>query len=441
MTIKVLIIKLIFLMMVVSLSSCIKQTVELTPESIKGKGLLVGHVSVSQNGRSKFFKDSVVIISGERYSAGMVNNFIRVPLAPGTYSMESLFTSYGNTTSTLPIKGTFTVKAGEVTNLGEVFLLFHASGKSRYSMIYLDNNDDMHAYLRSSYSDVYKVLKKRFNKANVKYIKNKYVDKVRRQAISQSYSYNNYFFTGPLGSIALSNRDKKGKIKSIKWLDTDTYLEINNCAINNKKVACIVPHLTKGDRIFYSKAKKYKFYKKPSYLKNGRFEYVNDGSILWINNDHSIYRSRDGAKTWKLNYKVDKSLSSSIEGLKVAAGKSGLYVYAKGKGSIILYNKYKTNKFVSIKAPDGVSRLRGVVETSKGLYTGLEWTLFSNGYFFYKKHGTNNWVKREIPKIECMSIKLRDYKEDEVHIRCAGSDNILSSKEGLVMTKIGRVKN
>lgn len=437
---KKIIIKLSLLVMLITLTSCVKNSVVVTEESMKGKGLLVGHVSASGFSLGSFFKNGHVKISDETYSGALKNGYISVPLLPGKYEFNSLHTTIGNLHKTLPIKGGFTIKAGEVTNLGEVFLLFQRKVAARYNMIYLNNNDDMHAYLRSEYKEVYRSLKKTFNKADVKFVDDKYIPNVRRQALGQTRasSFNKYVFTGPLGSIGISKRNNKNKVIDIKWLKTDTFEEINTCDISKKEVICVVPHKTKGDRLFYSKRKKYTFNKKPLYFDKGKFKIINDGSILWVGSDFNIYRSRNGGKSWVLNYKDKNINDASKMGLSFASGKKGIYLYSKDQGTKILYSKYKSNKFSKITPPKNLSRLNSLVETSKGLYTGLEWTMFSDDSLYYKKKGSNQWVKRVIPVATCQFMSVKNYKKDEVKINCLGPDNILSSQEGKNMKKIGR---
>lgn len=440
--------KILLIMSVLLLSGCIRSSVEVTPESMRGKGLLVGHVSASNFGLGNFFRNGEVHIGDERHKDAYKDGFITVPLAPGKYEMNSLFVPRGNGGySSLPIKGKFTIKAGEVTNLGEVFLLFPKKTDNRYNMLYLDNNDDMQAFLRTKYADVYKLLqKKKFNRADVKYIKPRYVNKVREQLLSQTYNdkFNHYMVVGALGGIGLYDRDKKGKVKSIKWLDTGTFIGPNDCQVLKKRAACIVPHQTKGDRIFLSDGVRYKFTKKPADFKKGKFRLLKDNSMVWLNDNFSYFRRSKKSNKWNAETAHEVALSGSFFDIyrfsktpEVYEIKKGFYIFSKLDGSPLLFNQYKSNKSVSLKKPDGKSGIGTLVETTAGLYASpADRTLFSDSEIFFRPKGKEEWEKREIKLTYCGAYKVANYKKDTLTMNCGSDGDFVLSNNGKSWKKI-----
>ena len=422
------------LLLMLTLISCVRPSVEVTPESMKGKGLLVGHFSASAYGRIKLLGNASARISGEGYSRAVKNNYIAIPLLPGNYEFENISNQVGNIINTLPIKGKFTIKAGEVTNLGEVFLMFKEKYSKRYRMLYLDNNDEMHGYLRSEYKTVYQGLKKKkFNKADVKYVTDKLMDVVRRVAIAQEprYKGNRHYLTGPLGSIG-KKIYKKGKLTDIKWVDTGTINYIGNCSISKISLICIVPNQNTGDRIFYAKVKTQKFYKKPAGFKNGRFINLNNQEIYWVNDDMSFYHSKDRGKSWSENtkYRIHTPAPSSLMSRPGSfMSRKGVYFYSWEKDSTIIYSAYGSGKYKKIKPPVTGENIRGLVETAKGLYSSAERTIFSDGEMFYKAKDSGDWVKRKLPAAGCGYVRLTDYDNDRVEVSCNGGVYV-SSDEG-----------
>ena len=431
---KNIILKVFALILTLSLISCVRTIVEVTPESMKGKGLLVGHVSVSSFGWGKDINYGSARISGEGYSRAIKDGYVAIPLLPGNYEFESVSNRVGNIINTLPIKGSFTIKAGEVTNLGEVFLLFDSVGSMKYRMLYLDNNDDMQAFLRSDYKEVYKTLhKKKLNKADVKYITKDKLSLVRKVALSQEprYKSNRLYVTGALGSIG-KKVFKGSKVTDVKWVETDTLSNINECGISKISLVCLVPHKTKGDRVFYAKARIQNFYKKPKGFKNGFFANVNNQDIYWVNDDMSFFRSTDRAKSWVGNneFRISNLGASSVYTKPgIFLSRKGLYFYSNKKDSTIVYSEYGSGKYKKIKPPVSGEKVRGLIETTKGLYSASERTTFSNGSLYYKAQGSDDWVKRELPDSSCGYVQLSDYDKDKVKVRCGGKD-YTSSDEG-----------
>ena len=423
------------LVLMLTLISCVRTSVEVTPESMKGKGLLVAHVSASGLGWGKMINYGSARISGETYSNAIKNGYIAVPLLPGNYEFENISNRIANTINTLPIKGKFTIKAGEVTNLGEVFLMFKAKDSKSYRMIYLDNNGDMQSFLRTEYKDVYQSLhKKKLNNAEVKYVTDKLLGLVRKIAISQEpvYKGNRLYVTGPLGSIGKKVFDKKGKVKDVKWVDTGTLLNINNCSISKISLVCIVPHKTKGDQVFYAKGRIQKFYKKPKGFKSGRFVNLNNQEIYWVNDDMSFFHSKDKAKNWTSNTKfkvIGEGTSSLYSKPGVFMSRKGVYIYSGKKDSTILYSGYGSEKYQTIKPPVSGEIVRGLIETAKGLYSSGEHTAFTDGEMYYKANGTNDWKKRRLPAAGCGYVKLTNFDKDKIEVRCNGGV-YASSDEG-----------
>jgi len=420
--------------LMLTLISCVRTAVEVTPENMKGKGLLVGHVSVSNFGWGKSINFGSARISGETYPGAIKNGYIAIPMLPGNYGFESISNRIGNTINTLPIKGRFTIKAGEVTNLGEVFLMFKEKGSTRYRMIYLDNNDDMQGFLRTKYKTVYQSLhKKKINKADVKYVDKKLLSVVRKVALSQEprYKTNRHYVIGPLGIIG-KKVYKEGKLKDIAWVDTGTYQNINNCSISKISIVCMVPNMNTGDKVFYGKGRIQKFYKKPDGFKDGRFVNLNNQEIYWINEDMSFFHSKNKAKSWAKNikFRVESTDSSTIFTKPSSfMSRNGVYFYSGKKDSSIIYSEYGSDKYEKIKSPVIGEKIRGLVETSKGLYSTGSYSVFSDGELFFKAKEANEWVKRKLPAAGCGYVRLTDYDNDRVEVRCNGGVYV-SSDEG-----------
>lgn len=431
--------KIIILLVAVLLSGCGAQNILINPETVQNKGLLIGHIS-----SSPWFGGSgggdTLIINGKTYKGAFTNapvsGYFALPLPAGNYELESLYSRSGGSagavniisSSTMPIKAKFAIKTGEITNLGEVFLLRQTQDSKRYNIIFLKNTSDMQAYMKRFHNDVYpKFKKKSFNLGNVKYVKKADVDHVRNFALKQSTKYNYYVSMGSLGAIGLTNRDSKGRVKSIKFLKTGTFIEPQRCVITKTKSACIIPGFVGNGKVFLSDKSRYHLSNKPPFNLGGQFVMLRDNSVLWMNSDFSFYKTRDLGKTWVANTDLKRNvhmsfwdeMSGSTKYPEVTQAKNGYYITNRAGDGSILYLTYKTDKVTKIKYPVKGQGLGEITETAKGLFARLDSAYyFSDTEIYFKANGASEWKKSIVPKSLCWHIKVKDYNAGIVTVSC-----------------------
>jgi len=428
--------KIILLFTVTLLSGCASQSISYTPESLKGKGLLIGHISTSDRGRRISSGDWKLVINGEKYGGMSHQGYIGLPLPPGKYELEQLFkytaasmgTVSRSSTSNLPIKAKFTIRKGEITNLGEVFLYTRKKGDNRYNIIFMDNKNDMKSYMKTIDKNlVAKFKNKRMHKADMKYVKKKDVNKIKRMAVSQTNQYNQYVMAGSLGSLAITKRNKKGAIKSIGFVKTNTFNRPHSCTFGKRKTACIVPYLSGNDKMFLADKTKYRFFKKPAQFTGGEAIMLKDNSIMWMNYDFTFYKTKDFGKTWKANTKYKKNVEMSFwdelggnyKTPNIYEGKNGFYITAVSDLDSILHVNYKTGNVTKTSVPvkgDGIGEM---VETAKGLYVRTDSRyIFSDTEIYFKAFNKSKWKKSTVPKSLCWRLKVKNYNAGSITVSC-----------------------
>lgn len=366
------------------------------------------------------------------------NGYFVTPLAPGSYELSELYHrssgSIGSgltstSTSRMPLKTTFTVKRGEITNLGEIFILKRSKSSKEYKIIYVENDKDMKSYLKVFHKDVYSQFNnKPFRKSTKKYINKKGLNAVRNITVMQSPYHNQYVSVSPLGTIAITNRNSSGKIKSLKYVNTGTFNNPYNCKFTKTKTACIIPSFDKKDKLFFANKRKYVLRNKPKIFTGGNFHMLKDDSILWLDHNFSFSRTNDYGKSWKVNNSNKRVIEvrgfwdtfTKLARLQnVTDGKNGFYITSLSDIKNIIYSPYKAGKDIKIPIPADADGIETITETAKGLYAKTDETsYFSNSTIFFKAHNSNKWLKRVIPKSICRKIDIDNYAAGSVIATC-----------------------
>lgn len=419
------------LLLVSFLSGCIASAPIIDSDSVKNDGLLVGQITSTSIGRIMFYGD--VKISGETFRKAITGAYIRLPLKPGTYEFEQISNVYSSTSGNLktttttryPVSAKFTIKAGEVTNLGKVVLYFPDPTGKKYKTILVDNVEDMQAFLRTEHPSAYNALRtKKFRKADTTYAGKKQIETLRTVMLARnvrSASQSQYrYLTGDLGSLAKVTWNKQRKITKINFIETGTYENIGPCANENGRFGCMVAHPIEGRRLYVAGDKDLHARKLPTSEKNFQIKLIGKNDIVLVTNRMDIYTSMDNGKSW--NAYTSSRLKDPLEYTarpQFSFGRQGYYIYSKGQDATILYRKHGARSYEVIEPPKRGDYLNGLTETDKGLYAGPEFTMISNAQMFFRASGQNKWVKYEIPTSSCGRFEIIDRAKDRIAAKCS----------------------
>ena len=417
------------LLLVSFLSGCISSSPVIDSDSIKNDGLLLGQVTSTSIGRNLYFGD--VKINGKTFKHAISGAYIRVPLKPGRHILEEISNVSSRTTGSLVtttttryrINAKFTIKAGEVTNLGKVVLYFPDRTGKKYKTILVNNVEDMQAFLRTEHPSAYNALRnKKFRKADTTYARKKQIETLRTVMLARNVrsASQGQYLAGDLGALARVVRNKEGKIIQINFIETGTYQSIGPCFNGNGRFACVVPHPIKGKLLHVSGKKGLYARKLPTSDKNINLILVGKNDIVLVNDRMEVYTSMNSGKSWSAytssRLKDPLAYTSRPE---FSFGRQGYYIYSKGQDATIQYRQYGARSYEVIEPPKRGDYLNGLTETDKGLYAGPEFTMISDAQMFFRASGQNKWVKYEIPTSSCGRFEIIDRAKDRIAAKCS----------------------
>ena len=238
------------------------------PENlISGSGLVVGQVvGIGRLSQWSIYKD---VLINDRKRSKVVNGFIAVPLSPGEYSFSSLYDETQSSSgtyiyrymTTLPIKRKFTIRPGEVTNLGLLVLYPDPNDKEqkKFLRFFVDNTADMKHFLKTAYPllapklrvDSMTLAPGDLIPANLLELLRKDIA-MKEVAASGGYAA---YVAGHVGTLAEPQRDKDGKISGVKLIEVPTVSNIQSDSPNYVKDR--FAFLTTNNRLFSSRTEKW----------------------------------------------------------------------------------------------------------------------------------------------------------------------------------------
>ena len=428
MFLKRMIVKNIYLLcMFLLVTGCAQNFVFLNKElknDVKGKGLLVGHFSTSRT--DLVVGEGRLRINSKNYYNAIDNSQIVIPLEPGEYVLQEAesstnneFRSNRNMLYSLDIK--FTIREGEITNLGEIFLLFE-KGSWKYKYYLLKNDKDIMNNLASDYSGVYKKFRnKRMNYAKGKYLDLKNLNELRRLSsvdIVEKRQIGAVYVAGALGGIA------KVKDGTVKWIDTGSLQYLDTCNSSSEKLACVIRRPLKGDLLFSGTKNKHQFRKLPTKNFKGKIYLGDKDNILLVDEEMELFSSANDGKSWvrDSSYKYIIPENVKPEKIKVEVAPGGYYLYSSRTG--ILLKRYN-RELRRVHQPENRD-LISMISTENGLYIKTSGEFLASASQYVKKHKSDDWQSIDVPDSKCFPM-LSNYSRDELFMVCKGETYTVSN--------------
>lgn len=392
------------------------------PEDIGNKGLVVGEVvGVGYLSNWSDYKD---VLINNRTKGKVVNGLIAIPLSPGEYSFDGLYTeTYGGSstfnnvtvttknTKTMPVKKPFTVRPKEVTNLGLLILYPDPQDKEmkKFVRFFLDNRTDMKHFLRYSYPTLApKVKIDAMTLAPGALMPDNLLQLLRKELLTTAANMsvgNPGYLAANVGTLAEIQRDKDGKPSGVKMIDLPTLASIDS--VSPSFVKDRIAFLTNNNRLFVAQNGKAAEKRPPQGLRAGRV-YAFGASDLIIVDDHlEIYLSNDNGDRW-VSY--TGSVTKDEVSPQIAIGKNGYYAYT-GKPNLLIYSEYGKTEFSPIQLPQDLKKFGMFNEKSIGSFAEEALTFYKETEkrpFYFRPTGSTVWQKQFMPAPNCEHIKFAD---------------------------------
>lgn len=453
-----------FLSALMALAACVSTDYKVKAEDMQTKGLLIGTLVKKDssfkesNSQLSVYGIANAKINGQVHENAVRGGKIMLQLPPGDYQLEGISNTssstgsigMGVTLTTLssvdhPIKARFSIKQGQVTNLGAIVVAYEDDGRM-LKAFFVDDSREAQEALSSEHPKIYQSLSNsQFALADEKYLSDAELTDLRKQmvlALPDSQLVADYAHTN-LGTIGKLVKNRKGEVVSVEIIETGTLKNIWNCAVLNHRFGCVVDAkkgrlvITEGKDIVERTIKPEDIIVK-IYL-------VGKNTVGLVTEKMHILTSIDNAKSWhtytdsawtkplKPNAFLPPRYLRSYE-IGLSLGRDRYYLYSQKEDKTLLYWNYGSTKATRIFFPGQESKFSGLIETAKGLYTDPALTLFGDGTLYFSPHDSTQWRASSIPSGACRELKVLDYDQDKIAALCSAimisSDSAQSWRQG-----------
>ncbi len=405
------------------------------PEEIGGKGLVVAEV-VGINRLSGWSTNSGnVLINKKSYNNALVKGLIAVPLAAGEYSLDALnYVTYGGSTTagtvtyttkystTMPLNRKFTIRPGEVTNIGLILLYPDPEDKEnkRFFRFFIDNRDDMKIFLKTFYPALAARMKvDAMTLSAGEYLKDpKLLQSLRREIALKGFIASRAtadYVAGNVGTVAKVKRGKDGKMSDVQVLDVDTLSNIATQSSDQKSDRLVF--MTANNRLFLVTGGAVKEKRPPTALRDGEVLAAGAKDIVIVDDRLEVYVSNDNGETWKTN---DTFMVKDDVRPKFMAGERSYYIYSSYP-PVLITGVYDRAELAKLELPEKLGNIQHVTEKKSGLFVETHvtaWTKDTPFPFYVKKDAAAPWEARAMPRISCYAIRFLDDTGNNLETLC-----------------------
>lgn len=400
---------------------------DLPEELVSGSGLVVGQVvGIERLSQWSVYKD---VLINNRKRGKVVNGFIAIPLSPGEYTFTSLYdetqTSSGTyiyrSTTTLPIKRTFGVRAGEITNLGLLVLYPDPNDKEnkKFLRFFVDNTADMKHFVKTAYPLLAAKLRvDAMALAPGDLIPANLLELLRKDIAMKDVSIlggDAAYVAGPVGTLAEVQKNKGGTFSGIKLIDVPTVSNIQSESSNYKKDR--FAFLTTNNRLFLIQNGKVAEKRPPVGLRAGKVYAFGTDELVIVDDKFEIYTSNDNGEKWQSYL---GSVLQDTANVSATAGASGYYAYTITP-PYALFTAYGRLDFKPVELPTDMKNLSLLRERPVGLFAeraSSVWNEKEMRPFFFRAAGRMVWEQRSMPGTNCDYISFLDAEGNSLSTIC-----------------------
>lgn len=316
------------------------------PESLGGKGAVI--VEVHGIGVWTYLMD--VWINNHK-QGDVRGSYFAATLSPGEYTLNKLSREssgpsggYGGVNVSLfnvksfPVERHFTVRAGEITNLGELVLLLdpRTPDSKQFVIRTVDNTADARVFLQSHYPKLLASVKpEALTLASGDYVQGTDLEKLRVYIASTQAKQlrASHYVTGPAGTFAAVDHDRTGTPTRVHLIDFGVTAGIVDAAEQVKR-----------DRFAFQ---------------------TSDGRLFVLNGGHAVQRPLP-------------------EGMELRAGSSDHQLHLAGDRNIVIVERGLN---LSISADDGLTwKYASGGAESPGTYSTTGFGADDSGYFVFQSY-------------------------------------------------------
>jgi hypothetical protein len=407
------------------------------PESIGNDGLVVA--DVQGLGRlTRFSSNAEVVIKGESKS-WLYGHYLLQPLPPGQYTIEAFKQSVGGygpsvvpgvnvmigTLTSLPVKINFTVRPGEVTNLGQLLLIPDERDpeKKLFAVRAVDNSADMRYYLQTFYPKLNASLGKDTLSPGA-YIQGQDLRRLQHYIaldLGGSMASHVRYVAGPAGTVAALDRDAEGSVTKVRLLDSPAMTAAQ--AKSEQPAYDRFGFIGDDGRLFLVSAGQVEVRSPPISDPNGVFLFRDRGVVV-RDDKFNLYTSNDNGRSWQ--HYAGAALPSVDATRPVSGGlaedQDGYYVY-RSRSPLLLHAKYGSTEYQPVTLPNEIDNVSEVNARTSGLFVETNvraWTTSTPNPFFVRHSESGEWEKRHKPQAMCKKLEFLDDSGQRLRVHCNG---------------------
>lgn len=420
------------------------------PDSVENDGLVVAEVQ----GLGPFGvrNDADVYIKGEdkrNNYARLYGNYLVRRLPPGQYTMEEIKQTSPVGPSAigggdimlsklrLPTHIDFTVRAGEVTNLGQLLIIpdeRNPQGK-RFAVRAVDNSADIRHFLQAYYPKLNASIKKD-TLAPGEYSQGQDLQRLRRYIALKIGGFKSSgvrYVVGPAGTLARLERAGDGSIKNLRLLDSPITSGLRTQAEQQEYDR--FGFISNDSRLFLINAGQVDAVSLPIDHPVSLFLFRDRGVII-TDNKFNLYTSNDNGRSWQhssgavldtseeapppVNWFCTNCPPKLLGGI-VEDG-NGYYVYHKDPARLV-YATYDSAEYQPITLPRDADNIHTLTARQSGLFLEKLISVLTPATahpFFVRPRGSTEWETRYKPKAFCDRFEFLDDTGQRLRLDCSG---------------------
>jgi hypothetical protein len=412
-------------------------------DSIENDGLVVAEVQGL--GRLARRNHGDVYIKGEDKRNNYVrlyDNYLVRRLPPGRYTMEEIQQTSpergtGGMIVKLPVHIDFTVRAGEVTNLGQLLLIPDESDPQfrRFAVRAVDNSADIRHFLQAYYPKLNASISKD-TLAPGKYSQGQDLQLLRRHIALKIGGYKSSgvrYVVGPAGTLARLERAPDGRIKNLRLLDSPITSGLRTQAEQQEYDR--FGFISNDSRLFLINAGQVEAVTLPIDHPVSLFLFRDRGVII-TDNKFNLYTSNDNGRVWQhssgafldtsdevpppVNWICTDCSPNLLGG--IAEDGNGYYVYHKDPARLV-YATYDSAEYQPITLPRDADNIVTLTARQSGLFLEKRISVLTPATahpFFVRPRGSTEWETRYKPKTFCDRLEFLDDTGQRLRLDCSG---------------------
>lgn len=374
------------------------------------------------------------VIVGEHSKGEIRNNSWGVALPAGDYAVEGLSRNSGATSGgfggvnvtissydSYSVHRTFTVKPGEITNLGEIIIVPNPDpAKSReFKVFFVDNSSDASSLLKVMYPKLdLASMPSAMTLASGDYVRGDDLTKLRTLIAyvrAQSLPRRHYV-VGPAGTLARIDRSKPDSPR-VRLIETGTTLGLAGSSEEMPHDRCAF--VSSDRRMFVYRAGHIDMRSLPQGVPSQPDVWLaGDTNIVIGARGFTFFTSADDGMNWSRNDSVaDKSDATTYNFTQDSAGYFIHYFYP----ARVVYSPVGTPNFNVVQLPPDTKEIRQLTLTQSGLVLEpmtMVWSAKTRVPFYVRDRDGGEWHSHLLPGGVCQPLQFRDATGKSLRTTC-----------------------